>query len=52
MHPDFLSPLLENKGIGAGGIVDVTGNPLSATTISDTIPQLKKKGVTIRGAGK
>lgn len=38
-------PLVENSGLGAGTEIDLMGNPLSATSLNDYIPQLEERGV-------
>ena len=42
-----LAPLVANKGLGQGGTVDVTDNPLNAATQSTHIPALRARGVSI-----
>jgi len=42
-----ISPLLANSGLGEGDTIDLTGNPLSTTSLNDYIPQLEQKGVTV-----
>jgi len=43
-----LSPLVENSGLGAGDLVDFSGNPLSTTSLNDYIPQLEERGVEVK----
>jgi Leucine-rich repeat (LRR) protein len=40
-------PLLDNAGIAAGDTLDFKINPLSETSISECIPALQAKGVTV-----
>ena len=42
-----ISALVENSGLSDGGTVDLSGNPLSATSIDVYIPQLRARGVTV-----
>ena len=42
-----ISPLVENPGLGAGDIVDVTQNPLSSVSIHTHVPILQSRGVTV-----
>ena len=42
-----IAPLVTNTGLGAGDIVDVTYNPLSATSINTHIPALQGRGVDV-----
>ena len=42
-----LAPLVANKGLGAGGTVDVTDNPLNAASESTYIPTLQARGVSV-----
>jgi Leucine-rich repeat (LRR) protein len=45
-----ISPLVANSGLsagGAGGFVDLSGNPLSTTSLNDYIPQLEAMGVDV-----
>ena len=43
-----LAPLVANTGLGSGDLVDMRGNPLSATSISTHIPALLSRGVNVR----
>ena len=43
-----LSPLVEHTGLGNGGTVDVTENPLNHTSITSHIPALLSRGVTVK----
>ncbi len=43
-----LAPLIANTGLSSGDVVDVSGNPLSATSISTHIPALQSRGVDVR----
>ena len=48
-----IAPLVANTGLGRGDEVDVSLNPLSATSINTHIPALQARGVDVRfGAGK
>jgi hypothetical protein len=40
-------PLVNNTGLGANDTVDLTGNPLSVTSIETYLLQLREKGVTV-----
>ena len=42
-----ISPLVENTGLGHGGIVDVRSNPLSYVSLHTHIPELQSRGVTV-----
>ena len=42
-----IQPLVENTGLSEGDWVDLRGNPLSSTSISTYIPQLRARGVTV-----
>ena len=42
-----LAALAANRGLGNGDIVDVTDNPLSATSLSQHIPTLQARGVSV-----
>ena len=42
-----ISALVENIGLSEGDTVILTNNPLSATSLDEHVPQLKKRGVTI-----
>jgi hypothetical protein len=42
-----ISPLLSNPGLGQGDVVRLTENPLSAESISQHIPALQARGVTV-----
>ena len=42
-----ISPLLENSGLGTGDKVDLTNNPLRATSVNIHIPQLEERGVEV-----
>ena len=42
-----LSPLVKNKGLGRGDKVYVELNPLSATSLDEHIPALRKRRVTV-----
>jgi len=42
-----IRPLVLNEGMGAGDVVFLTGNPLSATSVSEYIPVLEARGVTV-----
>ncbi|MFC1983159.1 leucine-rich repeat domain-containing protein [Chloroflexota bacterium] len=42
-----ISPLVANAGLASGDLVDLQGNPLSATSINLYIPQLQARGVTV-----
>ncbi len=42
-----ISPLVENPGLGAGDIVDVTQNPLNNVSIHTHVPTLQSRGVTV-----
>jgi len=43
-----LAPLAANTGLGSGDLVDVRGNPLSATSISTHLIDLRNRGVNVR----
>ena len=43
-----LSPLAANMGLGEGDYVNVRNNPLSATSLNTHIPNLQRRGVTVR----
>ena len=43
-----ISPLVANTGLGAGDVVDVRNNPLSATSINTHIPTLRDRGIDLR----
>ena len=43
-----LSPLVTNRGLGRGDLVDVSNNPLSATSINTHIPALQSRWVEVR----
>ena len=48
-----LAPLVENTGLGSGDKVDMSNNPLSATSINKYIPALQSRGVEVSfGASK
>jgi hypothetical protein len=42
-----ISPLVTNSGLSAGDIVNLSGNPLSTTSVDVYIPQLEARGVNI-----
>ncbi|MYK51262.1 MAG: leucine-rich repeat domain-containing protein, partial [Gemmatimonadetes bacterium] len=42
-----LAPLVANTGLGSGDEVDVSNNPLSATSINTHIPALQSRGVEV-----
>ena len=42
-----IKPLVDNPGLSEGNFVDLRSNPLSATSISTYIPQLKAMGVRV-----
>ena len=42
-----LSPLLANSGLGQGDYINVTQNPLSATSLNTHIPALQGRGVHV-----
>ena len=42
-----ISPLVENSGLAAGDSVDLSDNPLSATSVDVYIPQLEQRGVLV-----
>jgi parallel beta-helix repeat protein len=42
-----IKPLVDNSGLGGGDIVDLTSNPLSATSLNTYIPQLEARGVIV-----
>jgi Leucine-rich repeat (LRR) protein len=42
-----ISPLVENSGLSLGDTVDLSNNPLSATSVNVYIPQLEARGVTV-----
>ena len=42
-----ISPLVENSGLSAGDTVNLSNNPLSATSVNVYIPQLEERGVTV-----
>ena len=42
-----LAPLAANKGLGRGVTIDVTDNPLNATSESTHIPALQARGVSV-----
>ncbi len=42
-----LAPLVANTGLGKGGTVDVTNNPLNAGSESTHIPALRARGVNV-----
>jgi outer membrane murein-binding lipoprotein Lpp len=42
-----ISPLVANSGLSAGDIVNLSGNPLSTTSVDVYIPQLEERGVNI-----
>ena len=42
-----LAPLAANAGLGIGGRVDVTRNPLDEVSVSTHIPRLQAKGVNV-----
>ena len=42
-----LAPLAANTGLGAGGTVDVTDNPLNAASHSTHVPALQARGVSV-----
>lgn len=42
-----LAPLAANKGLGAGGTVDVTDNPLNPASHSTHVPALQARGVLV-----
>lgn len=42
-----ITPLVNNKGLGAGAWVDVRGNPLSFEHLSKSVPVLEARGVTV-----
>ena len=42
-----LAPLVANTGLGSGDKVDVSNNPLSATSINIHIPALQSRGVEV-----
>ncbi len=42
-----LAPLVANTGLGSGDKVDVSNNPLSATSINIHIPALESRGVEV-----
>jgi hypothetical protein len=39
--------LVENGGLSAGDTVELSGNPLSTTSVNVYIPQLEARGVTV-----
>lgn len=43
-----LQPLVDNAGLGAGDVVRVGENPLSATALTVQIPALEARGVTVQ----
>ncbi len=43
-----LTPLVANTELGSGAVIDVRINPLSDTSRSAHIPELKSRGVTVR----
>ena len=48
-----IAPLVANMGLGSGDLVDVSNNPLSATSINTHIPTLQSRGVSVSfGASK
>ena len=48
-----IAPLVANMGLGSGDLVDVSNNPLSATSINTHIPALQSRGVSVSfGASK
>lgn len=42
-----ISPLVENKGLADGDTVNLTGNPLSTTSVNVYVPQLEQRGVIV-----
>ena len=42
-----ISPLVANNGLGRGAQVHLKGNPLSEEAISEQIPALRGRGVTV-----
>jgi Leucine-rich repeat (LRR) protein len=42
-----ISPLVANSGLSAGDIVNLSGNPLSTTSVDVYIPQLEERGVVV-----
>jgi hypothetical protein len=42
-----IEPLIKNSGLQGPGFVDLTGNPLSITSIEVYIPQLVNRGVGV-----
>ena len=43
-----ISPLVDNSGLLAGDLVDLSRNPLSTTSVNVYIPQLEARGVDVR----
>jgi Leucine-rich repeat (LRR) protein len=42
-----ISSLVQNSGLSDGDTVDLSGNPLSTTSINVYIPQLEARGVIV-----
>jgi len=42
-----IEPLVDNSGLGSGDYIVLVANPLSDTSITVYIPQLKAKGVEV-----
>ena len=42
-----ISPLVANKGLGNGDVVELKGNPLSSASINTHIPALQNRGVKV-----
>ena len=42
-----IAALVSNSGLGAGDVVDLTGNPLSEQALTTQIPALRNRGVTV-----
>ena len=43
-----IAPLVANPGIGSGDYIDLTNNPLNATSVNTHIPALRHRGVDVR----
>jgi FKBP-type peptidyl-prolyl cis-trans isomerase/Leucine-rich repeat (LRR) protein len=43
-----IAPLVADTGLKEGSTVDLTGNPLSAASLSESVPKLEKNGVTVK----
>jgi hypothetical protein len=40
-------PLVENTGLNAGDVIRLTGNPLDSVSVTEHIPALSQRGVTV-----